>query len=245
MAKKSKSARHGKASPHVMIEVPPRQDPKVTEKLSFGRIFWVVGTTPKNMTRNDITDPPTNGRQCCFAFPGEKHWMVFCPISFTSYRLVVGNLEQKSFEGAAQPWARDKLGEWLTAKWESFAESNSQVDYNMAARVLKELGAKIPTAMPTVSEEDANKERGGKPTGDKLLKRVKADSKRGRILGWFLEGGEPRSIRECMADFECSRSSALSFLHNLHKDHGIGYRLIGDTAQVMLPPDVGDDGPWL
>lgn len=242
---KSQPARKIKPNPHVAIEVPPPLDPKITDKLSWGRIFWVCGTTPKNMTRNDITDPPTNGEQCVFAFPGEKHWMVFCPITFTSYRLRVGNLEQKSFKGATKVFTNKELGDWLIQKWKHFAASSFQVDYNMAARVLKELGAKIPTAMPTASEADANKERGGKPTADKLLKPVKQGSKRGKVLEWFLDGGEPRSVREAMAEFEASRSSVLSYLHNLNKDHGIGYVLVGDTANVTLPPDVGDSGPWL
>lgn len=242
---KSKAARHAKSNPHVVIEVAPKQETKITEKLSWGRIFWVCGTTPKNMTRNDITDPPTNGQQCVFAFPGDKHWMVFCPITFTSYRLTVGNLEQKSFEGSSNTYSNKDLGEWLIQKWKHFAASNFQVDYNMAARVLKELGAKIPTSMPTVNEEDANKERGGKPVADNLLKPVKRDGKRGKVLEWFLDGGEPRSVREAMAEFEASRSSVLSYLHNLNKDHGIGYVLVGDTALVSLPADVGDKGPWL
>lgn len=245
MAKKSNAARNSKPNPHVAIEVAPKQETKITDKLSWGRIFWVCGTTPKNMTRNDITDPPTNGQQCVFAFPGDKHWMVFCPITFTSYRLTVGGLEQKSFEGSSNAYTNKDLGEWLIQKWKHFAASNFQVDYNMAARVLKELGAKIPTSMPTVNEEDANKERGGKPVADNLLKPVKRDGKRGKVLEWFLDGGEPRSVREAMAEFEASRSSVLSYLHNLNKDHGIGYVLVGDTALVSLPADVGDKGPWL
>ena len=44
---KSKAARLTKPVPHVLIEVPPRQDPKISEKLSFGRINRLVGTTPK------------------------------------------------------------------------------------------------------------------------------------------------------------------------------------------------------
>ena len=241
----AKAARKTKPQPHVAIEVPPRQDPKLTEKLSWGRIHWVVGTTPKGMTRNDITDPPTNGSQCVFAFPGEKKWMVFCPISFSSYQLTVGGYEQKSFEGASNPFAKEDLAKLVTDKWKYFAASNYHVDYNMAARVLKELGAPVPTAMPTAREEDANKERGGKPVADKLVKPVKRNGKRGKVLEWFLETGEARSIREAMAEFEASRSSVLSYLHNLNKDHGIGYTLIGDTALVALPADVGEAGPWL
>lgn len=241
---KSKAARHAKANPHVVLAIVPRQDPKITEKLSWGRIFWVCGTTPKNMSRNDINDPPTNGEQCVFAFPGEKHWMVFCPITFTSYRLVVGNMEQKSFTGAVNTFTNEELGEWLIQKWKHFAASNYQVDYNMAARVLKELGAKIPTVVPSAKEGEEDKERGGKPTADSLLKPVKRASKRGKVLEWFMDGGEARSIREAMAEFEASRSSVLSYLHNLNKDHGIGYRLIGDTALVELPDADGDD-PWL
>ena len=94
-------------------------------------------------------------------------------------------------------------------------------------------------------EEDANKERGGKPVADNLLKPVKRDGKRGKVLEWFMDTGEARSVREAMAEFEASRSSVLSYLHNLNKDHGIGYVLVGDTALVSMPADVGDKGPWL
>lgn len=242
---KSKAARHAKANPHVMIEPPPRQPTKVTDKLHWGRIFWVVGTTPKNMTPNDINDPPTNGQQCAFAFPGEKFWMVFCPISFSSYRIRVGHVEQKSFIGDSQARTKKELSAWLTERWLKFANAGFQVDYNMAARVLKELGAEVPTIVPTAKEGEEEKERGGKPVEDKLLKPIKRTSKRGKVLDWFLAKDEARSIREAMAEFEASRSSVLSFLHNLNKDHGIGYRLIGDTAVVTLPADCGKDGPWL
>lgn len=242
MAKKQQ--RKAKPQPHVATEVPPRQDPKVTERMSFGRIHWVCGTTPKGMTRNDVTDPPTNGAQCVLAFIGDKRWTVFCPITFTSYQLTVGGYEQKTFEGSPNPFTKDDLAKLITDKWEAFAASNSQVDYNLAARVLKELGAPVPTAMPTAREEDANKERGGKPVEDKLLKPVKRNGKRGKVLEWFTETDEARSIREAMAEFEASRSSILSYLHNLNKDHGIGYTLVGDTALVTIPADVGE-GLWL
>ena len=240
MAKKQQH----KAEPRraVKIEVPPRQDPIVTERMSFGLIHWVVGTTPKGMTRNDVTDPPTNGCQHVLVFVGEKRWMAFCPFTFTSYQLTIGGYEQKSFEGPRNPFTKDMLAELITRKWEEHAERNHMVDYNMAARVLKELGAPVPTAMPTAgADDDPNKERGGKPVADKLLKPVKQNGKRGKVLAWFLETGEARSIREAMAEFEASRSSILSYLHNCNKDHGIGYTLIGDTALVTLPADVGDD----
>lgn len=231
------------AKPHVALEVPPRQDPKITDKLYWGRIHWVVGTTPKGMTRNDVTDPPTNGSQCCFVIPGDKRWMVFCPVSFSSYQVTVGGYEQKTFEGSPTPFDPAKLADWLIAKWETFAEHGNQVDYNMAARVIKELGGKVPTVVPMSTDEDPNKERGGKPVADNLVKPVKRTSKRGKVLEWFIETGEARSIREAMAEFDTTRSNVLSYLHNLNKDHGIGYRLVGDTALVELPADCGDN-PW-
>jgi len=245
MAKKKQATQHLKAhaAPAVTLEV-VKYPTEVTDKLHFGRIYWVVGMTPKGMTRNDVKDPPTNGNQCCFAFPGEKRWTVFCPISFRGFQLTIGSYEQKSFEPGHTAFTKDSLAKLVTNKWEQYAKANAQVDYNMAARVLKELGAPIPTAMPTASEEDGNKERGGKPVADKLLKPVKRKGKRGDVLAWFLETGEARSIREAMAQFEASRSSVLSYLHNLNKDHGVGYTLIGDTALVTLPDEVTDKELW-
>lgn len=224
------------------LEVPPRQDPAVNDKVWFGRIYWAVGPTPKGMTRNDVTNPPVNGWQSTFVLPGEKAWTTFDPFLFQSNRITVGGYEQKSFEGAPNPFTKEGLIALLTRKWEEHAAAGAQVDYDIAAKIIKELGGQVPTTVPsTTRTEEPDKERGGKPAEPELLKPVKRGGKRGKVLEWFLGNGA-RSIREAMAEFDASRSSVLSYLHNLHKDHGIGYRLVGDTAEVELPGSC--ESPW-
>lgn len=241
--KKSVAAMRAEVEPHQMREVPPRQDPRVTDRLLFGRVYWLYGVAPReSRLKNDVTDPPVGGWQHVLAFPGEKRWTLFCPITFTSHQVSVGSMEQDSFEGSPRPYTREWLASWITERWHAFATAGSQVDYDMAARVLRELGAEVPTVVPLAREEDDQRERGGKPAADRLLKPVKRSGKRGRVLEWFLDGGGPRSIREAMAEFEATRSSVLSYLFNLNKDHGVGYRLVGDTAEVELPP--GCESPW-
>lgn len=214
----------------------------MTDRLLFGRVYYMYGVAPRSARlQNDITDPPVGGWQHALALVGEKNWTLFCPYTFRSFQVGVGSMEQDSFAAPHTARTREQLTKWLTDKWGELARQGAQADYDMAARFLMELGAPVPTVVPLAREGDETRERGGKPAEKRLTRPVRRDGKRGRVLDWFLGKG-PRSVREAMAEFDASRSSVLSTLHNLNKDHGVGYRLVGDTAEVELPKGCKD--PW-
>lgn len=74
---------------------------------------------------------------------------------------------------------------------------------------------------------------GGKPAADKLLKPVKASSKRGRFLEWFIAGNG--RIEYAMDHFGMTRNSVMTYWATLNRDHGIGYHLVDDNIELILP----------
>lgn len=84
-----------------------------------------------------------------------------------------------------------------------------------------------PTAKPLKSVK-------GKPAADRLLKTVKAKSKRGKILRWLLKSA---TIEATMIAFEISRQNVFSHLFSLHRVHGIGYTFSENKIKLLLPPD--------
>lgn len=216
---------------------------RVTDKLGWAQVYWTIG---KTKDRNaEAQDGPCAGWSHVFVLPGDKRTTIFCPYSFESYQLSNRSSEVRAMRGPREGFRHEWAKEHLPRKWEQLAAFGFQRNYDLAAVVLKELGLEVPRNLPAGDGGEA-KERGGKPVESALKKPVKRGSKRGSFLAWFLsDGGGPKSIREAMAEFGITRSNALSYLFMIQKDHGIGYRLVGDAAEVVLPDGCEDpfDGP--
>jgi len=212
---------------------------QVAEDVELLAIYWITGTAPKRDTyRNDIKDPPCLGWQHAFVMRGEKRSTIFCPYTFTSYTVTNTGAEMMGSKPAVEyPEARYKS--LFERKWEQYQRFGFQRDYDTCALVMRKLGFEVPAQIMTGGEEDTRK-KGGKEVGASLKKPVKATSKRGIFLKWFLDGECTRSVREAMAEFSMTRSNALSYLFMIQKDHGIGYVLVGDIATVTLPPGCTD-----
>lgn len=216
----------------------------VADNLEWKHVYWVRGDVPKSMRVDGfymVKDPPCSGWQHAFIIPGEKRTTIFCPYSMTAFHV---KSSAREVTGAAEPkqvFSRTKIVGIMKRQWEQFQTMGQARDYDIAVKVFKLLGEEAPAEITREGEEDT-KVRGGKETLTKLLKPVKRSSKRGKFLEWFLHGpnGASRSIREAMAEFDMSRSNALSYLYMIQKDHGIGYDLVGDVATINLPSDCAD-----
>lgn len=212
----------------------------VGDGLDWTHVFWISGSAPKDAEhRNEILDPPCNGWQHAFMMRGEKRTVIFCPYSMQSHQVTNQSLEVL---GAKEPakFRRDFVVDLMLSKWAEHQRLGMSADYDTAAMVLKKLGAEVPTIIITKDGTEDTRSRGGKSAEDRLLKPVKRDGKRGVFLAWFQEGGNTRSVREAMAHFDMTRSNVLSYLHQLNKDHGLGYDLVGDAATIILPDGCED-----
>ncbi len=207
----------------------------ITEGLEWKQIYWLRGAAPKNVRyRNGVLDPPCSGWQRAFVLVGEKMSTLFCPYSLKAYTIKNTCSE---IELAKEPADFNQKGmlDLMVRMWREYQGFGFQRDYDTCALILRKLGRDVPAQIMTGGGEDDRK-KGGKEVAAYLLKPVKEVSKRGKFLKWFLDGDCSRSVREAMAEFAMTRSNALSYLHMIHKDHGIGYVLVGDIATVVLPP---------
>ncbi|MEE8608970.1 MAG: hypothetical protein V3S55_15305 [Nitrospiraceae bacterium] len=209
---------------------------QVAEGLEWRRIYWISGTLPKHAEfRNAVKDPPCLGWQHAFVMPGEKHSTIFCPYTLTAFSVYAGCSELVNMDNVPPAEFRlDFIRELLERNWTQFQGFGYQRDYDTCALVMRRLGLEVPAQILTGGEEDTRK-KGGKEVETMLKKPVKASSKRGKFLQWFLDGDCTRSVREAMAEFSMTRSNALSYLYMIQKDHGIGYTLVGDNATITLP----------
>ena len=208
---------------------------QIAEGLNWSHIYWVRGALPKGyLHKNAVSDPPCSGWQLAFVLPGETVSTIFCPYSLEAHTVNNDCSELALAQEPGEPFRQDHVAEMMRQKWDQFQELGFLLDYDVCALVFKRLGLPVPAQIMTGGGEDTRK-KGGKEVDSRLLKPVKANSKRGRFLKWFLDAGGSRSIRETMAELSMTRSNALSYLFLLRKDHGLGYELTGDTATVMLP----------
>lgn len=207
--------------------------------LDWRKIYWVRGKTPKGASYlNHVTDPPCSGWQHAVIVCGEKRSTIFCPYTLTSYPVPndAHEIEQSADPSYPLEERKDFVVALILKKWDEHQRRGQQSDYDTAALVLKRLDAEVPTITLDRDGNEDKKSRGGKPVGDSLKKPVNRTSKRGKFLQWFLdESSGTRSVRETMAEFGMTRSNALSYLHAINRDHGIGYGLVGDAATITLP----------
>ena len=207
-------------------------------------VYYIRGTVPKGSgTRSYyIKDPPTSGQSRAFVLGDNEARLltIFCPFTLQSSQVgpEAGEIagfepEQMTEEGVA------KLVDLITRKWYEFVGMGFQRDYDVAALVLTKLNAEVPKVSLADAPDpvrERKERRGGKPHADELRKPVGRKTKRGQVADFFL-GSEQKSIRECMARLGMTRNSVLSALHVLHKDHGLGYETVNDTANILIPID--------
>lgn len=208
----------------------------IVDNVDFVRIYWVRGggMSRGKLARTVVNDPPSSGWQHAFILRGEKRSTIVCPFTLCSYH-VSNTCGEISSCREASAFDVDKMADMLKDTWKRFQSYGWQRDYDTVALLMRKLGLSVPEQVIKGGDDDTRR-RGGKETESQLKKPVKLAGKRGKFLLWFLEAESyTRSVREAMAEFDMSRSNALSYLYMLQKDHGIGYNLVGDMATVSLP----------
>ena len=229
------------------VETLPDSPPvKLPEGLTYQRVYYLDGAAPKHV-RNVwpaylIKNPPCSGFSFAFVLgkPDAKRVTIFCPFTLESSTVKTDAGELLRHEPEAMTEHRlEYLTELIRTRWAEYQAWGYQRDYTVATAVLKALGASVPTQLVKGGEED-KRQRGGKQAGNSLLKPVPRNGKRGKFLAWFLEGDGLRTVREAMVEFDMTRSNVLSYLYTLNKDHGLGYSLVGDTAEIVFPRGVDD-----
>lgn len=223
----------------------------VAEDLELVRIYYQRGNVKGSRLHYDIKDPPTSGWQNALIIgrstkSKRQRCTIFCPYTLQSWAVrsdCAEITERRDIKHDHAEW--EKLHNLLIKNWDEYQSLGMGKDYDTAVSVFKKMGVKAPEQKIKGGDVDTRR-KGGKETGAELKKPVKLSSKRGKFLLWFLENGLSQSIRDTMAEFDMTRSNALSYLYMLQKDHGIGYELTGDTALVTLPSDCSNpfDVDW-
>lgn len=217
---------------------PESAEQVIPGKLAWASVYWVVGPLPTTSgSRNEVKDPPNAGQSLVFVLPqGGRRVRLFSPFSFDGFTVTEDSMEFKSLEQPRQRMKRTWMRELMHRKWKQLESFGFQKDYDTAARVMREMGWEVP--IREIPEPDFNSpdvKKKGKDAAPKLLKPVPKEGRRGQVLSWFMDSLDPRSIREAMAEFNTTRSNILTVLYQLNKDHGLGYKLAGDAAEIELP----------
>lgn len=234
----------------VVDEPVPETPVEIPTDIRYQPVYYIRGTAPKQWSnRYYVKDPPSSGESQAFVLgePDAPVVTIFCPFTLQSYSVSSDTGEAAGYDPV--PMTEElllRLVEVITRKWHDYVGMGFQRDYDVAALVLTKLGAEVPTVcLADVAAEERpgakpvkerKERRGGKPHAKELLKPVGRTTKRGKVAEFFL-GADQKSIRECMARLSMTRNSVLSALHVLHKDHGLGYETVNDTANILIPFD--------
>lgn len=215
---------------------------EVTPGLGYARIFWMAGVDPNKNPRfrSEVKDPPCNGWMGAFVLDkGGKQVTLFCPFTFRAFPVTKQSAEYNGM--VPQRFDAEGWQERFHRTWDENVQRGWARDFDVAASVMRLLDIEVPLSTIRVDEETGEeKTRGGKETKKALTKPVKRDGRRGQVLSFFLAAGGRRSILEAMAEMDVTRKNLLSQLFLLQKDHGIGYTITGDSAEVHLPEGVED-----
>ena len=199
---------------------------KLSEDIEFLRIYWVRGSHPRGSYA--IADPPVGGWQNAFLLDGR---VALDPYTCTIYDLPPTCNELQLAERSPY-WNRMSA---LTAMRNGWRRSTDDAAKAVMARVFEALGEQAPE---TVAADFVGrpKARRGKPQAEGgLLKPVKRASKRGRFLEALVDAGGSSALEDLQTKFRMTRNNALSYLHMLRKDHGIGYALGNGRVTLTIP----------
>ena len=238
---------------------------ELPEGVRFHRVFYLNGPIPKNKRGEwplfEVNTPPLSGYTYAFVVgkPDARRLTMVHPWTLEAHDVSphAGELEVRDQRHTEMTQERlDRLVATMREKWRFFQSHGKEKPYDATALLFRRLGLEPPEQLMKGGDKD-ERVKGGKQVFTQLLKPVKRNGKRGRFLEWFLaDGGGPKSLREAMDELDMKRSNLLSYLFMLNKDHGLGYSLVGETAEVHLPEgcscpfdvpkeDEDDDDSWL
>lgn len=213
------------------------------EGMWLQKAYCYKGGPSKNTTDRHlftIRDHPTNGISVNFVIEPRGHSDQLTVFDLYGFKTFFVKRDAGELAGY-KPFVitekkRLQLIKGLINRWEQRCHLNIGGDFDTAALILTRLKGKVPTFRSKRVEErvakDGEKKRGGKPVAKKLLKPLPEKGKRFDVLEHFKA---EKTIREAMATFGMSRSTVLTHLYRLNKDHGVGYELTGEKAKLTIP----------
>ena len=227
-----------------------RQMDMVEDGLFRAQVYWTYGSAPKGAPRSDVDDPPCSGWSAVFVMPDERGLVLWHPWSFRSYRVREDSYEASSLQGSVEGFdarARAFYRDRLPTKWMELKAhgQDAQADWSTAARIMAAVGAAVPSeedavafaqrlpAKRTVQSVERAVRAAEPKTKAGAFKPVKADSRKGQVLRFFVDGGT--SADKAMSQLGIQRNNLLSQLFLLRKDHGIEYKVAGDVVQLAIP----------
>lgn len=210
--------------------------------MRFARIYFVKGALrdKKQQLRGQwnycITDPPVAGTSSAFLFEDTNKILLFHPYTLQAY-VVPHDATEVEHAPDIPEWEKDKprLIELILRKWQLYKGLEMQRAYDVATKVLLELGGHAPDeefVIMKAGQPEKPKRISGKPAEADRYKPLKDKGRRADIAASFTG---PGSILEAMATFNLTRSAILSHLFCIWKDHGIGYEIQGDSAKLLFP----------
>lgn len=208
-------------------------------ELRVVRTYFIRGTAPKTQIfKPAIRKPPTSGWGIAVILPGKKSHTLFSPFTIEAHTVPSGCAEIKYANDLEDLVDIDysALAEVIKRGWERYSNLGIQRDYGVASAVLKLLGAEPPAAqtpgaVKAAEARKAGKSGGGKPAASET-KPLKRGTKRAQVAEFFKE---PALIQQAMHELELTRSGVLSHLHCINKYNGFGYKLTGDSAELVIP----------
>jgi len=223
---------------------------KMVDGLWRSKIYWTYGAAPRDAPPSCVDDPPSSGWSSVLVLEDGPNRLVLCPWSLRSYRIVPGSHEWSSMHGILDPETDAEKVEWfgahLVRKWAECARHGlANVDWDLAARVMRMLGVEPPSeaevaAIPIApyakppKPPQAKQQGGGEAKAP--FKPVKRQGRKGEVLEAILAG--KTSVEALTGQFGITRSNLLSQLFLLRRDHGIGYTVSGDQLALQVPEGV-------
>ncbi len=204
--------------------------------IQLARVYFVRGDYPgQASSRYEIKDPPCAGMGHVVVIAGEKRSTLLSPFSLETWQVSNSCNELRGAQYLDCP--PETIAKYINKAWKEAVKFNFQRDFSVAAMVLTSLGQPVPKYAPTptaLAKIEHPSKRGGKALNERVLRPCRKDSKRGQIAAFFLSQ-EPQSLHEAAAKLGLTRSGVLSHLFMLNKEHGVGYALANDCAQIIVP----------
>ena len=191
-----------------------------------GSVYWVQGRTqPTRHTRYApaITNPPCGGWGTVILLPDID--FLFAPVVLQGYHVYDECAELRSFKESDT--TRERISGYLLDKVKRTPAR--QIDIPSCLLVFKELELDFPFDEQNVE----NFISGGQYAESNLFVPVNPESRRGQALKLALSS---KTIPEIMLELTASRRAVLSLFYQLHKFHGIGYKLFtNQSITIELP----------
>ena len=176
----------------------------------------------------EVPDAPVCGESHAFVLPSsDKTSSIVCP--YNNFEATVSNRSGEiAMAREARGWNHDLVVDIL--------KSHQELG-QLTARVLAMLTGEDIGTVVVQQARQGGKSKKGKPPADTLLKPVKPNGKRGKLLKAIMDNGNTEELAHLERVMKANRNSVLSFLFMLNKDHGIGYALTGGSVVIHLPTE--------